>query len=101
MVNGMRKYWIQNEKSPLPALTGANFDPDACDFCRETEFAAIDQYVWQGDYRCEARAYVARGADALNLHINPKRRKRRFMWKQSASTIPSAATAVLNSFYSR
>ena len=82
MVNGMRKYWIQNEKSPLPALAGANFDPDACDFCRETEFAAIDQYVWQDDYRCEARAYVTRGADVLNvlmcakektIHVEAKR----------------------------
>ena len=51
-------------------------------FCRETEFAAIDRYVWQGDYRCEARAYVTRGADALNvlmcakektIHVEAKR----------------------------
>ena len=63
----MLRYEIRPERAPLPELTGRVFTPEAIEFCRETPFAAIDQYVWPGDYRCEARAYVARGADGLSV----------------------------------
>lgn len=63
----MLRYEIRPERAPLPELAGRVFAPEAIAFCRETPFAAIDQYVWPGDYRCEARAYVARGADGLSV----------------------------------
>ena len=61
----MRTYDILPLSAPLPALSGADFDPGAEPFCRRP-FAAIDRYAWPGDYRPEARAYVAR--DAAGLH---------------------------------
>ena len=63
----MLRYEICPERAPLPELTGRVFALEAIEFCRETPFAAIDQYVWPGDYRCEARAYVARGAYGLSV----------------------------------
>lgn len=63
----MRKYAIYPERAPLPELTGRAFAPEESAFCREIPFAAIDQYVWPGDYRCEARAYVARGESGLSV----------------------------------
>ena len=71
----MRKYQIQAESLPLPTLTDAVFDPDNCAFTKETPFAAIDQYVWPGEYRCEARSYVTRGEDHFNVLMCAKEEK--------------------------
>ena len=54
----MREYSIRRADAPLPALAGAAFDPAAEPFCRGA-FAPIDRYAWGGDYRPEARAYLA------------------------------------------
>lgn len=63
----MRTYQILKTDLPLPALTDAVFDPENCAFTQKVPFAPIDQYVWPGDYRCEARAYVTCGEDAFNV----------------------------------
>ena len=54
----MNFYTIQRTDQPLPVLAGRGFDPDAELFCRG-RYAAINQYAWGGDYRPEARAYLA------------------------------------------
>lgn len=54
----MRQYIIRRAAAPLPALTGRAFDPGAEPFCGGG-YAPIDQYVWPGEYRPEARAYAA------------------------------------------
>ena len=54
----MPTYTIHRASSPLPALAGAAFDPAAEPFCAGP-YAPIDCYAWPGDYRPEARAYVA------------------------------------------
>lgn len=61
----MRTYAILPATESLPRLTGEIFDPDRAPFCRRP-FAAIDRYAWPGDYRPEARAYLA--WDATGLH---------------------------------
>lgn len=63
----MRAYRILKTDLPLPELTDAVFDPENCAFARELAFAPIDQYVWPGEYRCEARAYVTCEADCLQV----------------------------------
>ena len=60
----MLEYAIYPAEAPLPDLAGAAFDPAAEPFCRRA-FAPIASYVWPGDYRPEARAYLARGAEGL------------------------------------
>ena len=60
----MRSYDILPLTAPLPALAGGAFDPDAEPFCKRP-FAAIDRYAWGGDYRPEARAYLAWDAAGL------------------------------------
>lgn len=62
----MREYVIRPADAPLPALTGARFDPDSEPFCRRP-FAPIDRYAWDGDYRPEARAYAAWDAAGLRV----------------------------------
>ncbi len=62
----MREYEIISTKCALPVLTGRAFDPDAEPFCA-APFAPIDRYAWPGDYRPEARAYVARDGDGLSV----------------------------------
>ena len=54
----MRTYTIARAQTPLPALSGAAFDPAAEPFCAGVH-APIDAYAWGGDYRPEARAYLA------------------------------------------
>ena len=54
----MREYGVRRAVAPLPALAGRPFDPALEPFC-EVDFAPIDQYVWAGDYRPGARAYLA------------------------------------------
>ena len=54
----MRTYVIPRITAPLPALRGEVFDPGAEPFCRGS-FVPIDHYAWGGDYRPEARAYLA------------------------------------------
>lgn len=61
----MLTYDILPLSAPLPVLAGEAFDPDAEPFCRRP-FAAIDRYAWGGDYRPEARAWMA--WDAAGLH---------------------------------
>lgn len=58
-VERMRLYAVRRVDTPLPALTGRVFDPAEEPFCRGLEYAPIDRYPWGGDYRPEARAYVA------------------------------------------
>lgn len=62
----MREYRIPFLSARLPALSGAAFDPADEPFCRGP-YAAIDQYAWGGDYRPEARAYLAWDAAALHM----------------------------------
>ena len=62
----MREYIIRPADAPLPNLAGAFFDPDGEPFCR-CPFAPIDRYAWDGDYRPEARAYVAWDAAGLRV----------------------------------
>ena len=62
----MKRYDILPLTAPLPALAGAAFDPGTEPFCRRP-YAAIDCYAWGGEYRPEARAYVA--WDASGLHV--------------------------------
>ena len=54
----MKTYVINPAVHPLPALSGRVFDPDVEPFCR-MPYAPIDHYAWGGEYRPEARAYVA------------------------------------------
>lgn len=54
----MREYIIARSSVPLPSLAGAAFAPEDEPFCRRP-FAPIDCYAWAGDYRPEARAYLA------------------------------------------
>jgi hypothetical protein len=54
----MRQYLIYPAAHPLPALTGRAFAPEGEPFCR-LPCAAIDQYAWGGEYRPEARAWLA------------------------------------------
>ena len=54
----MNRYIIPPATCPLPALSGRTFNPDEEPFCRE-QCASIDRYAWGGDYRPEARAYLA------------------------------------------
>ena len=54
----MKTFIISPATCPLPGLSGRAFDPAAEPFCR-MPYAAIDHYAWPGDYRPEARAYVA------------------------------------------
>ena len=63
----MRNYIIRKTPLPLPALSGAVFDPDAEPFCKGLAFAPIDQYAWGGAYQPEARAYVGRDETGLNV----------------------------------
>ena len=60
----MRTYIIPQKTAPLPKLRGEVFDPEREPFCRG-EYAAIDRYAWGGDYRPEARAYLAWDAAGL------------------------------------
>ena len=62
----MRTYVISPLISPLPALRGEVFDPEKEQFCRG-EYATIDHYAWGGEYRPEARAYLAWDGDGLNV----------------------------------
>lgn len=62
----MYTYTIPRLSTPLPALAGGAFDPAAEPFCRGA-FAPIDRYAWGGDYRPEARAYLA--WDGAGLHV--------------------------------
>lgn len=62
----MRTYIIPRKTAPLPSLRGEVFDPKSEPFCRG-EYAAIDHYAWGGDYRPEARAYLA--WDDAGLHV--------------------------------
>ncbi len=68
----MRTYTIVRENAPLPELTGREFNPETCAFTRETPFAPIDRYTWDTGYRCEARAYVTKGRDSLNVLLCAK-----------------------------
>ena len=61
----MWEYEIMPLEAALPPLRGAEFDPATEPFCRRA-FASIDQYPWDGDYRPEARAWLA--WDAAGLH---------------------------------
>jgi len=54
----MKNYTVNPVVHQLPALSGRVFDPDDEPFCR-SPFAAIDRYPWGGEYRPEARAFVA------------------------------------------
>ena len=54
----MREYAIKRSAVPLPTLSGVPFDPASEPFCAGA-YAPIDIYAWGGDYRPEARAYVA------------------------------------------
>jgi len=54
----MEAYRILPAPCPLPQLAGQVFDPDGEPFCR-LPFAPIDRYAWGGEYRPEARAYLA------------------------------------------
>lgn len=67
----MREYVIPPVAAPLPALSGAAFDPADEPFCRGP-YAAIDRYAWGGDYRPEARAYLRWGEGALNVLLCAK-----------------------------
>lgn len=61
----MREYIIHPGDAPLPALAGRAFDPAEEPFCRG-EYAPIDRYAWGGDYRPEARAYLAWDGEGLS-----------------------------------
>jgi isopentenyldiphosphate isomerase len=54
----MKTYIISPCVAPLPALAGRAFNPDGEPFCQGA-FASIARYAWDGDYRPEARAYLA------------------------------------------
>ena len=58
MIGLMKNYIVNPAVYPLPALAGRVFDPNAEPFCR-IPFAPIDHYAWGGEYRPEARAWVA------------------------------------------
>lgn len=60
----MKTYEIYPLSAPLPWLAGRVFDPDTEPFCARP-YAAIDSYVWPGDYKPEARAYVAWDPEGL------------------------------------
>lgn len=62
----MRPYIIHSASVSLPSLTGSAFDPAREPFCRG-EYAPIDRYAWGGDYRPEARAYLAWGEAGLRV----------------------------------
>jgi len=55
----MKQYTISKRRAALPELTGKVFNPETEPFCLAHNFAPIDSYVWEGDYKPEARAYVA------------------------------------------
>ena len=54
----MKTHIINPSAAHLPALAGHVFNPDDAPFC-QGNFAPIDCYSWDGDYRPEARAYLA------------------------------------------
>lgn len=58
IMSPMKTHIIYPAVAPLPALAGRVFNPDDERFCRGA-FAPIDCYPWAGDYRPEARAYLA------------------------------------------
>ena len=62
----MKTFAIKPLRAPLPRLTGREFGPEGEAFCLR-EYAAIDAYVWPGDYRPEARAYAAWDAAGLSI----------------------------------
>lgn len=62
----MRDYAIRRAVAPLPKLRGDAFDPASEPFCAG-DFVPIDTYAWGGDYRPEARAYVARDDAGLRM----------------------------------
>ena len=63
-------YRIPPVSVPLPALSGS-FDPEGEPFCAGG-YAPIDQYVWPGDYRPEARAYARWDDRALRVLLCAK-----------------------------
>ncbi|MBR1820743.1 MAG: hypothetical protein IJ769_03885 [Clostridia bacterium] len=67
----MREYIIQTSAPPLPLLSGAAFDPDLESFC-DRPFAPIDHYAWPGDYRPQARAYLAWDGNGLRVLLCAK-----------------------------
>ena len=62
----MREFIIRQAAAALPKLAGAAFDPASEPFCAG-DFAPIDRYAWDGDYRPKARAYPAIGAAGLDV----------------------------------
>ena len=61
----MRKYVLYPRTTPLPALAEAAFDPATEPFCA-LPFAPIDRYAWGGEYRPEARAWLAWDPEGLS-----------------------------------
>lgn len=68
----MKKYSIQPLRAPLPELRGEVFNPESEPFCQVHDAAVIDSYVWEGDYRPEARAYVAWDERGLSVLLCAK-----------------------------
>lgn len=68
----MKQYSIRPLCAPLPELTGMVFVPDEEPFCQAHDAARIDSYVWEGDYRPEARAYVAWDGNGLSVLLCAK-----------------------------
>ena len=58
MEQKMREYTVRPVTTPLPSLNCDTFEPANEPFCQQP-YAAIDQYAWEGEYRPEARAYLA------------------------------------------
>ena len=62
----MREYIVRPARCELPALAGLEFDPALEPFCAGP-FAPIDRYAWGGEYRPEARAYLAHDESGLRV----------------------------------
>ena len=62
----MLEYIIRPATAPLPELAGKGFDPAGEPFCRG-EYAPIDRYAWGGEYRPEARSYLAWDRSGLDV----------------------------------
>ena len=62
----MREYAVLPLAAPLPELAGRVFRPEDEPFCRQP-CAPIDQYVWPGEYRPPARAWMAWDESALHV----------------------------------
>lgn len=61
----MKRYAVQSWKGEAPDIAGKTFEVEKQPFCR-LPFAQIAAYPWpMGDYRPEARAYVAQGDSGL------------------------------------